>query len=207
MEGWDEQYCYKQIGTAFYTGVKGYVIVGVNVYVDVDMDADADVQLGEFVPEHRSLVLGALGNILSKHYWMGKVVFDYQWPTFTKTYLSCWQYFIGSCFIAIIFTRQVLISNSKKWVGRPRPKTGKKPADRADTPVLIFRLAVLFLSPSGDLGIGLVWDNPTPPHHISVRMLKSSSNWTKLSMMGRQLFSGWYQMILDVQTRFRLGSD
>ena len=22
----------------------------------------------------------------------------------------------------------------------------------------------LFLSPSGDLGIGLVWDNPTPPH-------------------------------------------
>ena len=39
-----------------------------NVYVDVDMDADADVQLGEFVPEPRSLVLGALGNILSKHY-------------------------------------------------------------------------------------------------------------------------------------------
>ena len=62
------KYCHKQIGTAFYTGVKGYVIVGVNVYVDVDMDADADVQLGEFVPEHRSLVLGALGNILSKHY-------------------------------------------------------------------------------------------------------------------------------------------
>ena len=30
------------------------------------------------------------------------------------------------------------------------------------------------------------------------RLLKSSSSWTKLSMMGPQLFSGWYQMILDV---------
>ena len=65
----------------------------------------------------------------------------------------------------------------------------------------------LFLSPSGDLGIGLVWDNRTPPDHISVRLLKSSSNWTKSSMMGPQLFLGWYQMILDVQTRFRVGSD
>ena len=62
----------------------------------------------------------------------------------------------------------------------------------------------IFLSPSGDLGIGLVWDNRTgPDRHFS----KSSSNWTKLSMMGPQLFLGWYQMILDVQTRFRLGSD
>ena len=59
-----------------------------------------------------------------------------------------------------------------------------------------------FLSPSGDLGIGLVWDNHrTPPDHMS------SSNWIKSSMMGPQLFLGWYQMILDVQTRFRLGSD
>ena len=64
------------------------------------------------------------------------------------------------------------------------------------------------LSPSGDLGIGLVWENPTPPdRHFSVRLLKSSSKWTKLSMRGPQLFSGWYQMILDVQTRFRVGSD
>ena len=30
------------------------------------------------------------------------------------------------------------------------------------------------------------------------RLLKFSSSWTKLSMMGPQLFSGWYQMILDV---------
>ena len=29
-------------------------------------------------------------------------------------------------------------------------------------------------------------------------LLKSSSSWTKLSMVGPQLFSGWYQMILDV---------
>ena len=57
-----------------------------------------------------------------------------------------------------------------------------------------------FLSPSGDLGIGLVWDNNRPTDFL-VRLLKSSSNWTKLSMRGPQLFSGWYQMI------FRLGSD
>ena len=55
-----------------------------------------------------------------------------------------------------------------------------------------------FLSPSGDLGFGLVWYNLSPPHHILVRLLKSSSNWTKLSLGGPQLFSGWYQMILDV---------
>ena len=43
---------------------------------------------------------------------------------------------------------------------------------------------------------GLVWHNlSNPHHHISVQLLKSSSNWTKLSMIGRQLFSGWYQMI------------
>ena len=28
----------------------------------------------------------------------------------------------------------------------------------------IFSALSAFLSPSGDLGIGLVWDNPTPPH-------------------------------------------
>ena len=27
-----------------------------------------------------------------------------------------------------------------------------------------------FLSPSGDLGIGLVWDNPTPPHPTPDRL-------------------------------------
>ena len=56
------------------------------------------------------------------------------------------------------------------------------------------------LSPSGDLGIGLVWDNPTGPDPTDflVSLLKSSSNWTKLSMRGPQLFSGWYQMILGV---------
>ena len=66
------------------------------------------------------------------------------------------------------------------------------------------RLIKDFLSPSGDLGIGLVWDNnlTTGPHRsFLVWLLKSSSNWTKLSMRGPQLFSGWYQMI------FRLGSD
>ena len=55
------------------------------------------------------------------------------------------------------------------------------------------------LSLSGDLGIGLVWDNRTgPDRDFSVRLFKSSSNWTKLSMRSPQLFSGWYQMILDV---------
>ena len=49
------------------------------------------------------------------------------------------------------------------------------------------------LSPSGDLGIGLVWDNnrtgPDHPTDVLVWLLKSSSNWTKLSMMGPQLLS------------------
>ena len=65
------------------------------------------------------------------------------------------------------------------------------------------------LSPSGDLGIGLVWDNNRPPPHrdYSVRLLKSSSNWTKSSMMGPQLFLGWYQMILDVFRCSQLFSD
>ena len=42
------------------------------------------------------------------------------------------------------------------------------------------------LSPSGDLGISLVWHNLSPDRttHILVRLLKSSSNWTKLSMRG-----------------------
>ena len=68
-------------------------------------------------------------------------------------------------------------------------------------PWVLKRMLVLldwdsFLSPSGDLGIGLVWDNPTGPHHhILVRLLKSTSNWTKSSMIGPQLFLGWYQMI------------
>ena len=39
------------------------------------------------------------------------------------------------------------------------------------------------------------------------RLLKSSSSWSKLSMMGPQLFSGWYQMILDVFQCSQLFSD
>ena len=37
---------------------------------------------------------------------------------------------------------------------------------------------------------------PPPPRSFLVRLLKLSSNWTKSSMMGPQLFSGWYQMIV-----------
>ena len=51
-------------------------------------------------------------------------------------------------------------------------------------PTLVLCWISKFLSPSGDLGIGLVWDNnPTGPDSFLVRLLKSSSNWTKLSMM------------------------
>ena len=39
------------------------------------------------------------------------------------------------------------------------------------------------------------------------RLLKSSSSWSKLSMIGPQLFSGWYQMILDVFQCSQLFSD
>ena len=51
-------------------------------------------------------------------------------------------------------------------------------------------------SPSGDLGIGLVWDilSPTPIQHFG-----TSVEIFKLSMMGPQLLSGWYQIFLDVQ--------
>ena len=39
------------------------------------------------------------------------------------------------------------------------------------------------------------------------RLLKSSSSWTKLPMVGSQLFSGWYQMILGVFRCSQLFSD
>ena len=39
------------------------------------------------------------------------------------------------------------------------------------------------------------------------RLLKFSSSWTKLSLVGPQLFSGWYQMILDVCQCSQLFSD
>ena len=39
------------------------------------------------------------------------------------------------------------------------------------------------------------------------RLLKSFSSWSKLSMIGPQLFSGWYQMILDVFQCSQLFSD
>ena len=66
---------------------------------------------------------------------------------------------------------------------------------------------LFLLSPSGDPRIGLVWDNPTTTRDFSVLLLKPSSKWGKLSMMGLQLFSGWYQMILDVFQCSQLFSD
>ena len=63
-------------------------------------------------------------------------------------------------------------------------------------------ISISLLPPSGDQGIGLVWDNhPNTLSTLSdilVWVLKSFSNWTKLSMMGPQLFSGWYHVVLDV---------
>ena len=60
-------------------------------------------------------------------------------------------------------------------------------------------LMFVLLSPSGDLGVGLVWDNHPSTRSILVWVLKSSSNWTKLTVMGPQLFSGWCaQMFKDV---------
>ena len=67
-----------------------------------------------------------------------------------------------------------------------------------------------FLSPSGDLGFGLVWQNLSPLDHPTdflVPLLKSSSNWTKSSMRVPQLFSGWYHMILGVFRCSQLFSD
>ena len=60
----------------------------------------------------------------------------------------------------------------------------------------------------------LVWSeitypHPTPPDrtHFLVWLLISSSNWSKLSMRGPSLFSGWYQMILHVFRCSQLFSD
>ena len=80
------------------------------------------------------------------------------------------------------------------------------------TPCLCERYSCILvdflLSPSGDLGISLVWRNLSPPDRsFLVRLLKSSSKWTKLSMRGPQLFSGWYQMILGVFRCSQLFSD
>ena len=72
----------------------------------------------------------------------------------------------------------------------------------------VFDLRRGLLSPSGDLGIGLVWDNNrTGPDSFLVRLMKSSSNWTKLFIRGPQLFSGSYQMILGVFRCSQLFSD
>ena len=107
-----------------------------------------------------------------------------------------------------------------KWEfgnGRPLQQSGwhvraedNVAATSISNPTANFSWWLLLLSPSGDLGMGLVWDNlstPTPLDHFSIRPLKSSSNWTKLSIMGPQLFSGWYQMILDVFRCSQLFSD
>ena len=72
-----------------------------------------------------------------------------------------------------------------------------------------YNIHYTLLSPSGVLGIGLVWDNLSWPHPTDFldRLLKSSSNWNQLSMMGPQLLSGWYQMVLDVFWCSQLFSD
>ena len=91
------------------------------------------------------------------------------------------------------FRRQILLRGAEDhW---------RKCQQRAlcDSACISVSLCVALLSPSGDLGIGLVWDNLSPPNRsFLARLLKSSSNWTKLSMRSLQLFSGWYQMISDV---------
>ena len=48
--------------------------------------------------------------------------------------------------------------------------------------LIIVLVAPTLLSPSGDLGIGLVWDNLSWPHPTDFldRLLKSSSNWNQV---------------------------
>ena len=102
-----------------------------------------------------------------------------------------WLQFNG--FWKLQFKLRLRIMVSKKWIDQFSCQFWPFMAENFLGPDL--------LSPSGDLGIGLVWDNHPDPTNFLVPLLKSSSNWTKLSMRGPQLFSGWYQMI------FRLGSD
>ena len=98
-------------------------------------------------------------------------------------------------------------ANKKSWCS-PKVFYKKLPVFASYTS-LTYVFTFELLSPSGDLGISLVWHNLSPPphRHFSVWVLKSSSKWTKLSMRGPQLFSGWYQMILGVFRCSQLFSD
>ena len=92
-------------------------------------------------------------------------------------------------------------SNVLQGIAPPPPL----PSSRRNRGPKTWKAFEALLSPSGDLGIGLVWDNHWT--HFLVWLLKSSSNRTKLTVMGPQFFSGWYQMILDVFQWSQLFSD
>ena len=105
---------------------------------------------------------------------------------------------IVSFFLVVVLVRRVFDWQWPSDRGTSNYSSSHMEQHSRTTFKLIF---TMFLSPSGDLGIGLVWHNLSPPHHPThflVPLLKSSSNWTKFSMRGPQLFSGWYQMILGV---------
>ena len=111
-----------------------------------------------------------------------------------------------------LFSLLNFFSNLTRGFFFPQPNTLRNLSRNLNQVFAITLTTNPLLSPSGDLGIGLVWHNLSGPDSFLVRLMKSSSNWTKSSMMGPQLFLGWYQMIFRlgsdwVQFRFRLGSD
>ena len=108
------------------------------------------------------------------------------------------------------WTQQDGHSNNRKWKIQDSAKISSTRPHHHNENLFLDHMFMMwwripFLSPSGDLGIGLVWGNFSIPTDFSVRLLKSSSNWIKLSMMGPQLLSGWYKMISYVFRCSQLG--
>ena len=114
---------------------------------------------------------------------------------------------IVSFFLVVVLVRRVF---DWQWPSDRGPSNYSSSHMEQHSRTTFKLIFTMFLSPSGDLGIGLVWHNLSPPPHSTdflVPLLKSSSNWTKFSMRGPQLFSGWYQMILGVFRCTQLFSD
>ena len=97
----------------------------------------------------------------------------------------CWNFLLNTLAELSVPEKDQLACNYLQQTGGKVRKVGILKSIKLSLPLA--DCPSVFLSPSGDLGIGLVWDNhpdhTTPPNcNFSVRQLKSSSKWTKLSI-------------------------
>ena len=65
-----------------------------------------------------------------------------------------------------------------------------------------YRKNWMLFSPSGDLGITLVWDNLSILSDVLVWVMKSFSNWSRLTMVGSQMFSEACRMFSEALETF-----